>query len=501
MRRSAVDRSASSHATGRRARASLRPAKPAWTLVLASLGVFMTALDTLVVANSLPALRTSLHANLGDLEWTVNAYNLAFAVMLLTGAALGDRYGRKRVYWIGLLAFTVASAAAALSSSVGALIAARGVQGAAAAAIMPMTLTLISEAFPAEKRGAAIGLWGGITGLAVALGPVVGGAIVDGISWHWIFWLNVPIGIVLIPLSISRLAESFGPRSQLDIVGLLLAGAGLFGITWGLIRANRIGWINAETITSLLLGTALVALFLRWERRSRTPMLPAALFRSRAFNAANGVSFFMYASLFGVLFLMMQFLQTALGYSPLEAGLRTLPWTGAPMLIAPIAGSLADRFGNKPFMLTGLALQAVGLGWIAAIAKPDMGYAWLAVAMGVAGIGISLCFPTVANAVVGSVPPSEMGIASGTNSSLREIGGVFGISILATVFAHPGDYSSTVTFIAHFKNAVWLGAGFSALGMLAAAALPRRASVTPMAPTPAASTVSLSADDSSLSRL
>jgi EmrB/QacA subfamily drug resistance transporter len=450
-----------------------------WTLVLASLGVFMTALDTLVVANSLPALRESLNANLGDLEWTVNAYNLAFAVALLTGAALGDRYGRKRIYWIGLLGFTIASAAAALSPSVGALIAARGVQGAAAAAVMPMTLTLISEAFPAEKRGAAIGLWGGITGLAVALGPVVGGAIVGGISWHWIFWLNVPLGLALIPLSISRLTESVGPRSQLDIVGLLLAGAGFFGITWGLIRANRLGWGSAQTVAALVLGGVLVAAFLMWERRTTTPMLSAELFRSRGFNAANGVSFFMYASLFGVLFLMMQFLQTALGYSPLAAGLRTLPWTGAPMVVAPIAGVLADRYGNRPFMLLGLTLQAAGLGWIAAIAEPGMSYTWLAVALGVAGVGISLCFPTVANAVVGSVPSSEMGIASGTNSAVREIGGVFGIAILATVFAHPGVYTSPSTFIDHFKNAVWLGAAFSAVGIVAAAVLPGRTHAEP----------------------
>jgi EmrB/QacA subfamily drug resistance transporter len=359
---------------------------------------------------------------------------------------------------------------------VGALIAARGVQGAAAAAVMPMTLTLISEAFPAEKRGAAIGLWGGITGLAVALGPVVGGAIVEGISWHWIFWLNVPIGLALVPLSVSRLRESYGPRSQLDIVGLLLAGAGLFGITWGLVRANRIGWATAETVVSLVAGLAVLALFVRWERQTKTPMLSKELFRSRAFNAANGVSFFMYASLFGVLFLMMQFLQTGLHYSPLAAGLRTLPWTGAPMVVSPIAGKLADRFGNRPFMLGGLTLQAIGLGWIAAIASPGVSYGWLAAALAVAGVGISMCFPTVANAVVGSVPPTEMGIASGTNSSLRELGGVFGIAILATVFAHPGDYSSTRTFIDHFSNAVALGAGFSALGIVAAAALPGRRS-------------------------
>jgi EmrB/QacA subfamily drug resistance transporter len=363
---------------------------------------------------------------------------------------------------------------AALSPNVGVLVTARGVQGMAAAAVMPATLTLIAEAFPAGKRGAAIGLWGGITGLAVALGPVVGGAIVEGISWHWIFWLNVPIGLTLVPLSFTRLTESFGPRAQLDLPGLFLAGAGFFGITWGLVRANNIGWTNGETILALLSGAVLVASFLTWERRTTSPMLSPTLFRSRGFNAANGVSFFMYAALFGVLFLIMQFLQIALGYSPLEAGLRTLPWTGAPMIVAPLAGALADRYGGKPFMLTGLALQAIGLGWIAVIAKPGMAYTWLAVAFAIAGVGISMCFPTVANAVVGSAPNSEMGIASGTNSAVREIGGVFGVAVLATLFASRGDYTSAHTFIHHFKHAVWLGASFSAIGIFAAAALPKR---------------------------
>jgi EmrB/QacA subfamily drug resistance transporter len=456
-----------------------------WTLTLASLGVFMTGLDTLVVANSLPALRKSLHANLSDLEWTVNAYNLSFACLLLTGAALGDRFGRKRMYWIGLLGFTVASAASALSPDIGSLITARGVQGACAAIVMPMTLTLISEAFPAEKRGTAIGLWGGVTGLAVAAGPVVGGAIVGGLSWHWIFWLNVPIGLALVPLAASKLTESHGPRAQFDVPGLLLAALGFFGLTWGLVRSNDVGWATPATIIALIAGAAFVAAFLLWERRAATPMLSAELFRSRGFTAANGVSFFMYASLFGVLFLMMQFLQTGLGYSPLEAGLRTLPWTGAPMVIAPLAGVLADRYGNKPFMLAGLALQAAGLGWIAAIAKPGMDYTQLGIALGVAGVGISLCFPTVANAVVGSVPPSEVGIASGTNSSIREIGGVFGIAILSSVFAHAGVYTSTHVFVDHFTDAVWLGAAFSAIGIIAAAALPGRRTPAQPAPEPA----------------
>jgi EmrB/QacA subfamily drug resistance transporter len=442
------------------------------TLILASFGAFMTALDTLVVASSLPALRGDLGASLGDLEWTVNAYNLAFAVLLLTGAALGDRFGRKRTYVVGLAVFTVASAAAALSPTIGALIAARGLQGAAAAAVMPMTLTLISEAFPPEKRGAAIGLWGGISGLAVALGPLVGGAIVGGISWQWIFWINVPIGIALIPASLMFLSESHGPKKGIDVTGLVLAALGFEAITWGLIRAAGHGWGAATTLTSLVIGLAVVAAFFSWERRASAPMLSPALFTNRGLNAANGVSFFMCAALFGVLFLMMQFLQTALGYSPLEAGIRTLPWTGAPMVVSPIAGALADRYGAKPFMIAGLALQAIGLAWVAAIAEPDMSYPPLGLALGVAGVGIALCFPTVASAVVGSVPAAEMGLASGTNGAVRELGGVFGIAVLASVFANPSVFDTSSLFIDHFSDAVRVGALLSAIGIIAAALIP-----------------------------
>jgi EmrB/QacA subfamily drug resistance transporter len=439
-----------------------------WTIVLASLGVFMSALDTLVVTTSLPVLRLDLHASLQSLEWTVNAYNLAFACFLHTGAALGDRFGRRRMYMVGVLAFTAASAAAALSPSAGALVGARVVQGAGAAIIFPLTLTLISEAFPAEKRGAAIGLWGGITGLGVAIGPVVGGAVVGGISWHWIFWLNVPVGIVLIPLAATRLTESFGPRPQLDIPGLLLAGAGAFGITWGLIRANSAGWGSAEVLGSLVAGALFAGAFLAWERRSKSPMIPVGLFRDRTFASANAVSLFMYAGLFGALFLMSQFFQNCLGYSPIEAGVRLLPWSMPPMFIAPIAGALADRYGNRPFMALGLALQAAGLAWVALIASPEVSYLQVGAALTIAGTGTSFCFPTVANSVVGAVPLAEAGIASGTNSTIRELGGVLGVAVLATVFVRPGVYSSPQTFVDGFVPALWVAVAFSAAGMLAA---------------------------------
>jgi EmrB/QacA subfamily drug resistance transporter len=434
----------------------------------------MVALDTLVVTTALPVLREDLGAGLSDLEWTVNAYNLAFACFLLTGAALGDRFGRRRMFCVGLAVFTAASAAAALSPSVAALIAARTVQGAGAAMVMPLTLTLISAAFPAEKRGAAIGLWGGIAGLAVAAGPVIGGAVVDGIDWHWIFWLNVPVGLALIPLSALKLTESHGPRPKLDPVGLAIAGIGLLGVTWGLVRANTIGWTSPEVILTLAGGLALLAAFVGWERRAPSPMIPLRLFRSRAFSTANGVSFFMYAGLFGAVFLMAQFLQDGLGESPLEAGVKLLPWTATPMIVAPIAGALADRYGNRPFMVLGLALQAIGLAWVATIAGEGVTYAELGVALTIAGVGTSFCFPTVANAVMSSVPPEEAGVASGTNSSFRELGGVFGVAVLAAVFAHDGVYSSPHAFFDRFGAALWVGVGLSTLGVVAALLAPGR---------------------------
>ena len=456
-----------------------------WTLVVAALAAFMTALDTLVVTTALPVLRVDLGASLSDLEWTVNAYNLAFACLLLTGAALGDRFGRRRMLVLGLLAFTGASAAAALSPDAGMLVVARAVQGAGAAIVTPLTLTLISDAFPAEKRGAAIGLWGGIVGLAVAAGPVVGGAVVGGIDWHWIFWLNVPVGLALIPLALAKVPESFGPRARLDPVGLVLAAAGALGLTWGLIRSGAAGWTSTEVLGSLTAGAALVGAFIGWERRAPAPMLPLSLFRRPGFAAANAVSFFMYAGLFGSLFLMAQFLQTALGHSPLGTGLRLLPWTAAPMVVAPVAGALADRYGNRPFMVVGLVLQAVGYGWIATIASPDMGYAELAIAFTISGIGTSLCFPTVANCVMGAVPPQEAGVASGTNSAMRELGGVFGVAVLAAVFSRHGVYASPATFATGFAQALWVAAGLSAVGVVAAMLTPGRARVRAQRPEPA----------------
>jgi EmrB/QacA subfamily drug resistance transporter len=445
-----------------------------WTFVITSVALFMATLDNLVVTTSLPVIRADLGASIEDLEWTVNAYTLSFAVFLLTGAALGDRFGRRRMFVIGLAIFTGASVAAALAPSVDALILARAVQGLGGAIVTPLTLTILSAAVSPEKRGVALGAWGGIGGLAVASGPLVGGAVVEGISWQWIFWLNVPIGLVLIPLAYLRLKESYGPATRLDLPGLVLASTGLFGIVWGLVRGNAVGWSSPEIVGSLTLGAILTSAFVLWELRSPAPMLPMRVFRRRAFTAANIASLFMFFGMFGSIFLLAQFLQTVQGYSPLQAGLRILPWTAMPIFIAPLAGALSDRIGGRPLMALGLGLQAVGLGWLAAVSTPTVPYAELVPAFVISGIGMALFFAPVANVVLSAVSPREEGQASGANNAIRELGGVFGVAVLATVFSSYGGYESGQAFVDGLVPAIWIGAVVVGLGAVAALFIPRK---------------------------
>jgi EmrB/QacA subfamily drug resistance transporter len=442
--------------------------KTIWTFAITSVALFMVTLDNLVVSTALPVIRVDLNASLSQLEWTVNAYTLTFAVLLLTGAALGDRLGRRRMFSVGLGIFTLASAAAALAPSAEVLNLARAVQGLGAAIVLPLTLTILSAAVPAERRGVALGAWGGIGGLAVAFGPVVGGAVVDGISWHWIFWLNVPIGLVLVPLALSRLDETFGPTKKLDLAGLGLVSAGLLGIVWGLVRGNELGWTSPEIVASLVAGVIVTALFVFWEIRTPQPMLPMRFFRNRTFALTNVASLFMYFGMFGSIFLLAQFFQTVQGYSPFGSGLRVLPWTAMPIFVAPIAGALSDRVGGHRLMGVGLSLQAVGLAWLAAVSTPTTPYAELVVPFAISGIGMGLFFAPVANIVLSSVRPEEEGQASGANNAIRELGGVFGVAVLASVFAHYGGYASGSSFVDGMTPAVYIGAAVVALGAVAA---------------------------------
>ncbi len=449
-----------------------------WALVLTGVASFMAALDNLVVTTALPAIREDLGGKLEDLEWTVNAYTLTFAVLLMFGAALGDRFGRRRLFIVGLAIFTGSSAAAALSPGIDALIAARAVQGVGAAIMMPLTLTLLTAAVPAARRGMALGIYGAVTGLAVASGPLIGGSLTEHISWQWIFWLNVPIGLALIPLARLRLAESTAPGARLDIPGTLLISGGLFGIVYALVNANSEGWTSAPVLIGLIVGSGLVGGFIYHGFNNANPMLPMRLFRDRGFLGINLASLLMFLGMFGSIFLLSQFLQGVAGYSPTEAGLRMLPWTGMPMIIAPLAGILSDRIGGRPVVAAGLAFQALALGWFAAILSADVSYAAQLPPLILSGIGMALYFAPAANVLMSTVAPADQGRASGTNNALREVGGALGVAVLASVFSAQGGYESPQAFTDGTIPALWIGAGAVALAAALALLVPRKAKAT-----------------------
>jgi EmrB/QacA subfamily drug resistance transporter len=453
-----------------------------WTFLVTGVAVFMVSMDNLIVTNALPVIRTELNTGLEGLEWTVSAYTLTFAVFLLTGAALGDRFGRRRLLAIGLGVFTLASAAAALAPNIGTLVAARAVQGVGGAIVMPLTLTILAGAVPAARRGAAFGIWGAMSGLGVALGPVIGGAVVEGSSWQWIFWINVPIGIVLIPLT-RLLAESHGGSGRLDPVGVGLATTGLFGVVFGIVRGSGHGWTSGPVLAALIGGTLLVLAFLAWQRRAPHPMVPLELFRSRGFSVANAVAFVMSFGMFGAVFLGAQFLQTVQGYSPLEAGIRTLPWTAVPALTAPISGLLVDRLGARWVLAVALALQALGIGWLGAVSDPAVPYGDLVPPFVLAGLGMGLFFAPMARVTLGFAPRHLEGVASGTSSALRQLGTVMGIAALGAVFSAAGGYASGQDFVDGMRAAQLVGAVVLALAALLAVALPKdRAAARPEAP-------------------
>jgi EmrB/QacA subfamily drug resistance transporter len=443
-------------------------------LAVASIASLMVALDALVVTTALPTIRVHLGASIEQLEWTVNAYTLSFAVLLMTGAALGDRLGRRRMFAAGLAIFSGSSAACALAPNVGLLIAARAVQGAGAALVMPLGLTLLSAAYPPERRARALGIFSGITGLAVLAGPVIGGAITQGIAWQWIFWINVPIGLATIPLVFRRVDESRGPRTAPDIAGLALVTGAALGVVWGLVRGNSAGWGSVEVIAALGVGALLAVAFVLWERRAAEPMLPMGLFASRPFSSGNAAIFFLSSALYGAVFFMAQFLQTVQHHGPLGAGVRLLPWTATLFVVAPLTGSRISRVGERPFAVAGLLLQAAGMGWIALIAGPDVAYWRLVAPLAIAGCGVSMAMPAIQNAVMGSVGPANLGKASGAFNMMRQLGGVFGIATLVAVFTGAGSYGSPHLFSDGFTAAIGVAAGMSLLGAVASVGLPQR---------------------------
>jgi EmrB/QacA subfamily drug resistance transporter len=475
-----------------RARASVAPPEPpihpaaaesdrliteprqAWTLALTAVAALLIVLDSLVVTTALSAIRVDLGASIEELEWTVSAYVLSFAVLLMTAAALGDRFGRRRVFAAGLALFAAASAACALAPGIGWLIAARAAQGVGAALVMPLALALLGAAFPPAQRPGALGVFAGVSGLAVALGPLLGGAVVEGISWPWIFWLNVPAGVVLALLALTRIEESFGPHTAVDIRGLALVTGGALGIVWGLVRGNSVGWGSVEVIVALAVGVLLAIGFVLWGLHASDPMLPMHLFRSRAFSGGNAAIFLHWGSALGALFFMAQFLQTGLGFTPLEAGLGLMPWGLTTFVIPQVTGRLVPRFGERPFVVGGLALNAATLAWIALIAHPGVAYWQLVAPLALSGAGIATSIVGTQSAVLSHIAPHHIGKASGTFSTMRQLGGAFGVAVLVAVFASTGSYSSAQAFSDGFVAAIGAGAGLSLMGAVAATALPSR---------------------------
>jgi EmrB/QacA subfamily drug resistance transporter len=445
-----------------------------WTLFLTAMASLLIGLDALVVTTALTAIRTELGASLEQLEWTVNAYVLSFAVLMMTAAALGDRFGRRRVFVAGLGLFSAASVACALAPDAGSLIAGRALQGAGAAMIMPLALALLSDAFPPATRPRAIGIFTAAMGLTVALGPLLGGAVVEGISWPWIFWLNLPITLGVAALSLTHLRESVGPPAALDIAGLALVTCAAFALVWGLVRGNSAGWASTEVLGALTSGAILTLAFISWELRATAPMLPMRLFRSARFSAGNAAMFLQWGSGLGALFFMAQFQQTALGHGPLAAGLGLMPWGATTIFVPPIAGTLITRIGERPLIVTGLCMHALAMAWIALIAAPDLAYWQLIAPLVISGTGFAMASPAALSSVMTSVAPQFIGKASGTFSTLRQLGGAFGVAVLVAVFAAAGGYASPQEFSDGFAAALSGCAGLSLLGALAGLALPAR---------------------------
>ncbi|MFC0624121.1 MFS transporter [Kribbella deserti] len=457
-------------------------AQQRWVLALASLGSVVVALDTLVVATALTTIQSQLGASLAELEWTVNAYSLTFAVFMMSAAAAGDRWGRTRTFAVGFALFTVASIGCALATSVGWLIAARAVQGVGAAVVMPLAIGLVGAAFPGANRGWATGVYGSLTGVAVLSGPLVGGAITQGLNWHWVFWVNVPIGLVLIPLILRKIPETRGAVRRLDLVGAVLAALALLGLVWALIRGPEQGWSSAEVLGSAAAGLLLGAAFVVWEHRAPAPMVPPSLFRLHSFVAANLAGFFLTAALLGNLFFLTQFAQIVWQAGPLRAGLQILPWTATLFVVSPIAGRLVDRIGERPLVVVGLLLQGLGLLTVAALTTNGLTYGELVVPVIVAGAGVSFAMTATQSAVVGSVPPEAVGVASGVYGMMRQLGGATGVAVMAAVFASTGGYTSPQAFSDGFAWAIATGGVLSLAGGIAGIWITRRAPSAAPAP-------------------
>jgi EmrB/QacA subfamily drug resistance transporter len=444
-----------------------------WTLAAVAFGLFMIMLDNTIVNVALPSIQRSLHMSISSLEWIVTAYALTFAALLITGGKLGDLYGRKRMFIAGLVVFTLASLACGLAPNAGFLIGARAVQGVGAALMNPATLSIITATFPPKERGQAIGIWAGVSALALAIGPLIGGLIVDNINWHWIFYVNVPVGVVGIIVSRWVIAESrdTSHEQSIDLPGLVTSGGSLLALSYALIEGNQHGWGSPE-IVGLFVGAAvLLAVFIWLELRQRLPMLDLGLFKIGSFAGANIVAMLVSLGMFGVFFFISLYVQNVLGYSPTKAGAIFLPMTILIILIAPIAGKLSDRVGSRWLMGAGMTILGVSLLLYQRIGL-HTGFWSLLPQLVLGGVGMALTMSPMTSAAMGSVPVDKAGVGSGVLNSFRQVGGSLGIALMGAIlltYQHPTK--SKVVAAQQFVNGLHAALLVSAFIAFAAAAV------------------------------
>ena len=444
------------------------------TLAAVSFGLFMIMLDNTVVNVALPSIQRDLGATLSELQWIVTGYALAFASLMLIGGKVADAYGRRRIFVIGIVVFTLASLFCGLATSSEMLIVARIFQGAGAALMNPATLSIIAATFPPHQRGAAIGIWAGVSGLALAIGPLVGGLITEHLDWNWIFFVNIPVGVLGIAASYLFIDESRDETHvSLDLPGLATSALGLFALTYGLIEANAYGWTSARIVGAFALAAVSLAAFVVIERRRRDPMLPLDLFRSRTFTGANLVILLVALAMFGVFFFVSLYMQNVLGYSAVQAGAAFLPMTILIILVAPIAGKASDRIGSRGLLTAGMLLVALQLVLFSRLGS-DASYWNLLPALVIGGLGMALTMTPSTAAATRSVSVDKAGVGSAVLNSSRQVGGTMGIALIGAIMAaEAGGEVSVDAFMRGFEKALVVAAGIAALGALVAFVLIR----------------------------
>jgi EmrB/QacA subfamily drug resistance transporter len=446
-----------------------------WTLAAVAFGLFMIMLDNTVVNVALPAIQEDLGADLSELQWIVTGYALTFAALMLIGGKLADAYGRRLIFVVGIVIFTLASLWCGLADTGDMLIAARVVQGAGAALMNPATLSIIAATFAPRERGMAIGIWAGVSALALAIGPLVGGLLTEHLSWHWIFFVNVPVGVVAIAASFLFITESKDEtHTNLDLPGLGTSALGLFALTYGLIEANGYGWTSARIVGSFVVAVVSLTSFIAIERRRRSPMLDLSLFRSGTYTGANVAMLLVALSMFGVFFFVSLYMQNVLGYSAVQAGAAFLPMTLIIILVAPIAGKSSDRFGSRWLMTIGMVLLGVQLLYLSQLG-PDAEFWNLLPGLLVGGLGMAMTMTPTAAAATRAVPVHKAGVGSAVLNAMRQVGGSVGIALMGAIVAHEASGSPGIEgFMAGYERALFVAALIAFVGSIVAFALVRQ---------------------------